>query len=133
MSAPASSRSLADSPWLWGYLFGVAALIALLLIAPKYARRQEQLERQFEGRQRVWEQKLGHGPPRQPAVPPPPSEGLIITLRPLFVVVGGLTIAAWLAFWLSRRSAGAPPVPGQTVPSAEAPSVAHRPNRASPP
>jgi hypothetical protein len=107
MSTPAPSRPLTDSPWWWGYLFGVAALIALFLIAPKYARRQAQLERQFEGRERAWEQKLRPTPPPA-AAQERPDPALILPLRPLVVLVGALTIAAWLAFWFSRRGGGRP-------------------------
>jgi len=102
MPASASSRPITDSPWLWAYLFGMAALASLLLIAPKYSRRQAQLERQYEGRQRAWQSPT----PEVVREQPPPvgdADGLIIPLRPLLWLVGGLTLAAWVMHWLTRR------------------------------
>jgi hypothetical protein len=46
------SRPITDSPWLWFFLFGAMALIALLAIGPKHARRQERIVRMQEARQR---------------------------------------------------------------------------------
>lgn len=41
---------LNDSPWFWGLLFSVMSLVALALIAPKYERRQGQIEGRYLGR-----------------------------------------------------------------------------------
>ena len=40
-----------DSPWFWGVLFSVMALVGMALIAPKYDVRQRQIEGRFLGRQ----------------------------------------------------------------------------------
>lgn len=40
-----------DSPWFWGLLFSVMALVGMALIAPKYDVRQRQIEGRFLGRQ----------------------------------------------------------------------------------
>jgi len=45
--------SLTDSPWFWGLLFSVMALVGLGLIAPKFTKRQGQLERRFLGREQA--------------------------------------------------------------------------------
>ena len=40
-----------DSPWFWGLMFSVMALVGMALIAPKYDIRQRQIEGRFLGRQ----------------------------------------------------------------------------------
>jgi hypothetical protein len=40
-----------DSPWFWGVLFSVMALVGMALIAPKYDIRQRQIEGRYLGRQ----------------------------------------------------------------------------------
>lgn len=42
-----------DSPWFWGCLFSVMALVGMALISPKYAIRQRQIEGRFLGRQQA--------------------------------------------------------------------------------
>jgi hypothetical protein len=42
-----------DSPWFWGCLFSVMALVGMALIAPKYDVRQRQIEGRFLGRQQA--------------------------------------------------------------------------------
>jgi len=51
--APSSTSRFrpTDSPWFWSLAFSIMALVGLGLIGPKYARRQGQLERRFQGRQ----------------------------------------------------------------------------------
>ena len=44
---------LTDSPWLWGLLFAVMALVGIGLIAPKFDVRQRQIEGRFLGRQKA--------------------------------------------------------------------------------
>jgi hypothetical protein len=39
-----------DSPWFWGCLFSVMALVGMALIAPKYDIRQRQCVGRFLGR-----------------------------------------------------------------------------------
>lgn len=41
---------LSDSPWFWLLLFSATAIFALLVVSPKYVRRQGRLIRQFEAR-----------------------------------------------------------------------------------
>ncbi len=50
---PENSRRLSDSPLFWFFVFGVVGLAALVVVAPKYARRQERLERMADSRQRL--------------------------------------------------------------------------------
>jgi len=46
-------ESISDSPWLWLFVFGGMGLVALVTVSPKYARRQERLQRMHQTRQRV--------------------------------------------------------------------------------
>ena len=47
-----SGRSfrIIDSPWLWGLIFSLMALVGLGLIRPKFDVRQRQIEGRFIGR-----------------------------------------------------------------------------------
>ena len=45
-----SSFRIIDSPWLWGLMFSLMALVGLGLIRPKFDVRQSQLEGRFIGR-----------------------------------------------------------------------------------
>jgi hypothetical protein len=91
-------RPLTDSPWFWAYLFATAALIALALIGPKFAARQAQIEREFQGRQRATQQTHGHEPSGQLST----AERTLITLRPLFLTLAAITITAWIIFWRTQ-------------------------------
>ena len=42
---------LTDSPWFWGLVFSLMALVGIGLISPKFDRRQRQVEGRFLGRQ----------------------------------------------------------------------------------
>ena len=35
---------LADSPWFWLLLFGVMGLVAVIVVGPRFSRRQSRLE-----------------------------------------------------------------------------------------
>ncbi len=48
-----------DSPWFWGLLFSVVALIALGAISGQYGKRQARLERQYQARERIQNDQLG--------------------------------------------------------------------------
>jgi len=56
-------KPLADSPWFWIYLFATFGLVALFWMGPKYAERQAQLDRQFQGRQFAASPESTDGPP----------------------------------------------------------------------
>jgi len=91
----AADPPMTDSPWFWVYLFATAALIALALMGPKYAARQEQIEREFQGRQRA-AQSIGG---EEPSGALSSREKTLITLRPLFLAVAAITVVAWFIFW----------------------------------
>ena len=89
---------LSDSPWFWAYLFATAALVAVLLVGPKYVQRQPQLERQFSARQRAGQTVVGPDGAVRLSTP----ERLIISLRPLYAILGLLLAAAWVGLWYQR-------------------------------
>ena len=95
----AAPRPVTDSPWFWAYLFGTFALIALALAAPKFGRRQVQIEREAQGRMRAAQNLNG----QEPTVEMSTEGDTQITLQPLFVALAVLTTVAWAVFWWTRR------------------------------
>jgi len=91
----AAQRPVTDSPWFWVYLFATAALIALVLMGPKYAARQAQIEREFQGRQRAAQSAAG----QEPSGAVSTAEKTLITLQPLFLALAAITVIAWIVFW----------------------------------
>lgn len=53
MPPRSTSPRWVDSPWAWLLLFGAAAVLGLLTIAPKYNRREARLERAYQARERA--------------------------------------------------------------------------------
>jgi hypothetical protein len=99
MTSPARASPITDSPWFWAYLFGTAALIALALAGSKYGPRQAQIEREFQGRQRAAQQKSG----QEPDVGLSTAQATLVSLRPLFLALAGITVIAWVVFWRQHR------------------------------
>jgi hypothetical protein len=98
------SSHLADSPWFWVCLFGGAALLVLAYMGPKYAERQAGIERRYEARHRI---AAGRAQETVDAGPRP----LIVTLRPLVIIFGGLLLTgAAMLIWKHRpqSTSGAP-------------------------
>ena len=93
-------RPITDSPWFWAFLFSTAALLALAVIAPKFAQRQAHIEREFQGRQRAAE-NLNH---REPTVGLSSAGDTLITLQPLFFALAAVTMVAWIVFWRKHRA-----------------------------
>src|SRR5438132_7671870 len=93
-----ASRSMTDSPWFWAYLFTTAALIALAVIGPKFAARQAQIEREFQGRQRAAQNIQGQEPSGRLST----AERTLISLRPLCFGLAAITTGAWIVFWWTR-------------------------------
>lgn len=94
-----SRRSVADSPWFWAYVFATGAMIALLVGMPKYAKRQEQIERQFLARQRAGQVVVR---PEEP-IDRPAGGGNIIGLWPLGLLLTFVLCVAWMVFWYQQR------------------------------
>jgi hypothetical protein len=113
---PVVRRPVTDSPWFWAFLFSTAALVALAVIAPKYAQRQTHIEREFQGRQRAAE-NLNN---REPSVGLSNPGETLITLQPLFFALAAITMVAWFVFWRKHRAvelnAGEGRSPGENEP-----------------
>lgn len=91
-AASSSPRSITESPWYWAYLFCTGALIALVIIGPKYAQRQTQIEQ--NGQKRQWAAQLAAG--RSQGDSPADNQQPAIVLWPLFVVLGLVLSIAWI-------------------------------------
>lgn len=91
--------SLSESPWFWAYVFGMGALIALALAAPKFGSRQAQEERRQQGRERAAQQQAGLDPTGDVST----ADNTQVTLRPLFIGLAVITSVAWIIFWINRR------------------------------
>ena len=97
-------KSILESPWYWVYAFCAAALVALLLVAPKFGARQAQIERQYQGRQRAAQQLQG----RAPTTPLSTQDNTSIRLWPLYTLIAAAFIVSWLVLWFrhfGRRQA----------------------------
>src|SRR5690348_8049678 len=93
----AAARPITDSPWFWVCLFAAAALIGLAAISSKYAKRQAQIEREFQGRQRAAQNVQG----QSPNVKLSTADETIIQLWPLVLAFTALIPIAW--FFFNRR------------------------------
>lgn len=91
-----SQSPLADSPWLWLMVFGLAALIGGALIAPKYGRRMDRVERMHDARVRAYVERIDG------ELELPPTElHREVSLRELLmfvavVMLGGGVLGRWL-------------------------------------
>jgi hypothetical protein len=90
-----------DSPWFWGYWFGIFALAALLLSYPKFQERQAQIEREYQGRTRAAQQQRGDEPDVEMSTP----ERTEITLWPLVAGMAALTVVSWIVHWRQTTKA----------------------------
>ncbi|MBI3462707.1 MAG: hypothetical protein HY000_06550 [Planctomycetes bacterium] len=104
MNDPSPKPPIADSPLFWMLLFGVVALAAVVVVGPRYARRQGQLQQKWEARERIARQAAEPSgasssadlPASAPVARPP-------TLRPLFVAIAVLVVIIALGLWIARR------------------------------
>src|SRR5262245_46011081 len=99
-----ASRRMTDSPWFWAYLFTMTALIGLALIGPKFAARQAQVEREFQGRQRAAQNINGQEPTGDLST----AESTFISLRPLLFGLAAITTVAWVVFYRTCMLSHAP-------------------------
>lgn len=94
-TAPQPRSSLLDSPWYWVYVFCTAALVALMLMGWKFGARQAQIEREYQGRERAAQHVHGLEPTTAMSTP----EHTIVTLQPLYYVLGAVLLVAWIVLW----------------------------------
>jgi len=87
-------RTITDSAWFWVLVFSLGALLALQAASSKYAVRQSQIERQYQGRQYAAEQgQAGKQEPPEFSTPENtlialwPLKGLALLLAVLSVVI----------------------------------------------
>ena len=100
-----------DSPWFWGYWFGMFALVALFLSYPKFQERQSQIEREFQGRTRAAQNLRGQEPDVELSSPARTE----ITLWPLFAGLTAVTLVSWVVHWWTRPRANAGVEPGAST------------------
>jgi hypothetical protein len=108
----AADRPITDSPWFWVCLFAAAALIGLAAISSKYAKRQAQIEREFQGRQRAAQNVQGQAPNVKLST----ADETIIQLWPLVLAFTALIPIAWFIFRcrqsaMTSSSDAGPPTP----------------------
>lgn len=94
-TADSRRKSITESPWYWACLFCTAALVALVLMGPKFEVRQAQIERQYQGRERALQQKAGEAP----STPMSTAGDTYISLKPLSVALAVLLAIAWPVLW----------------------------------
>jgi len=85
-------QPIAESPWFWLTIFSAVGLLFLIVIGPKYGRRQSQLERQYQARGQV-HRDVAEGRPlgelaQDEAVEYSTPQKTLITLTPLKIAIG---------------------------------------------
>jgi membrane protein implicated in regulation of membrane protease activity len=88
-------RPILESPWYWACLFCTAGLVALVLMGPKFAERQAQVERQYQGRERAAQRKAGE----TPSTPMSTAGDTRVLLWPLQLALAVILAVAWPVFW----------------------------------
>ena len=88
-------KSITESPWYWGYLFSTAGLIAIVLLGPKIIERQTIDERNYQARQRTYQQASGE----QPDIPLSTNDNQLITLQPLIITFAIVLAVSWIILW----------------------------------
>lgn len=97
-----SRPPLTDSPWFWVCLFATAALLGLWLAGGKYGARQSQIERQYQARQLHGQSVKPAGEREELST----ADDTLITLGPLYAIVGVSLAASWLVMLWTHFRAG---------------------------
>ena len=88
-------KSITESPWYWVYLFSTAVLMAIVLLGPKIIERQTIDERNYQARQRTYQQASGE----QPDIPLSTNDNQLITLQPLIITFAIVLAVSWIILW----------------------------------
>ncbi len=106
--------ALTDSPWFWVMMFCAVGSGLVLVMSPKYAKRQGRLELQYQAHQeKARRQFEGEAKAREPGAEgntaPPTMDELIIPLGPLLTAFGLLFTVSAVQLWRTRRGLARPP------------------------
>jgi len=106
-------------------IFSAFGLLMLVLMGPKFQRRQGNIEGQFEGIRAVQHQEQQRNRPGEtpdprfePSPPAGPDDdpGLIITLKPLMIAAAVVMLLAWAGLqWRRMQRAGRSSLPDGPV------------------
>ncbi len=101
-----NSNPLAESIWFWMVCFSAFGLLALTAIGPKYARRQAQIERQYQARGQV-HRDVAEGRPLgemagRDIVRYSTDDDTLISLRPLRIALVTVILIAAIALVRQR-------------------------------
>ncbi len=106
----AEPSRLTDSPWFWALMFAVMSLVGIALIAPKFDRRQRQVEGRFLGREqsaRERERRAAGLPPTDLAAEARDRDeaqpGRIVPLWTLAALAAAAAGASGVMLWRERR------------------------------
>lgn len=91
-----------ESPWFWLLSFSLMALVAVVLIGPKYMRRQARLEQKLEGRTRA-QQPLETRSAEEQLGERGGGENDIVTIAPLASFLCILAAVGWYQ-WTRERA-----------------------------
>jgi hypothetical protein len=106
--------AVTDSPWFWVLAFSLMALLALAVISGKYDRRQANIERQYQARERVAEKITAENNPADPARIDNPEArrpyatpgDKLIPLWPLAILLSLIAMVAAVVLYRSRGRPG---------------------------
>jgi len=101
--------TITDSPWFWVMLFCAAGAGILLVVTPRYSKRQTRLEMQYYARQEIARRQVegvdAASPPGEEGdAPPPVGDELLIPLWPLGSLLAIAFVASALMLQRSRRA-----------------------------
>jgi hypothetical protein len=107
-------QPLTDSPWFYVLAFSLMALLALIVIGPKYGRRQSAMERKYQARQRIADQQTARNnpgdEPRNDEIAAPrrfaTPDDTLVPLWPLAVVMLAIALFALVMLHRGRRRFG---------------------------
>ena len=116
--------SITDSPWFWVLIFSVMGLLALAVIGGKYGRRQANIERQYQARERVAEKLAAENNPAaadriensdaRRAYATPGDQ--LVPIWPLAILLGLVVVVAAAMLYRGRRGRRGRGRPGSLEP-----------------